>query len=84
MNLDWYKRECRSPFDQARTFACAESELAEPDGFATLQFMEHPLFLVRDALGKLRAFHNTCWHRGCAVLEGAGNTGVEPLQEVSS
>ena len=72
---DWYERECRALFDQAWTFACAESELAEPGDFATLQFMDHPLFVVRDAIGELRAFHNICRHRGCAVLEGAGNTG---------
>ena len=48
----------------------AMSHTEEPGDFVTLKFMDHPLFVVREVNGGLRAYHNICRHRGCQVLEG--------------
>ncbi len=72
----WFERERRTLFAHAWTYACTEAELAEPGDFVCLRFMDHPMFVVRDGAGGLRAFHNICRHRGCEVLEGNGNTGT--------
>ena len=54
--------------------ACAESELAEPGDFATLQFMDHPLFVVRDAMENCEPF-TTSAGIGLRRARRAGNTG---------
>ena len=71
---EWFQREKRDLFDVSWVYACNESALKEPGDFVTLKFMDHPLFVVREVNGGLRAYHNICRHRGCQVLEGAGNT----------
>ncbi len=71
----WFERERRELFDQAWVFAGISRQLDDPGDFLTLRFMDHPLLVVRDGNGDLRAFHNLCRHRGCEVLEDAGNTG---------
>ena len=72
---DWLERERRELFDQSWTFACTEAEVANVGDFHSFRYLDHSLFVVRTADGELRAFHNICRHRGCEVLEGAGNTG---------
>ena len=71
----WLERERRALFDQSWTYICTEAELAEAGDFQTCRFLDHSLFVVRNASGGLQAFHNICRHRGCEVLEGSGNTG---------
>ena len=42
--------------------------------YATLEIAGHPVILLRDTGGTLRAFANTCRHRGARLLDGAGTT----------
>ncbi len=54
-------------------FAGHECELAKAGDFLTLQVGEYPLIVIRDHDGSLRAFHNTCRHRGsriCSAIHG--------------
>ena len=44
-----------------------------PGDFAALEIAGVPLILLRDAEGVLRAFANTCRHRGARLLEGEGS-----------
>ena len=74
---EWFQREKRDLFDVSWVYACNESALKEPGDFVTLKFMDHPLFVVREVNGGLRAYHNICRHRGCQVLEVLG-TRPEP------
>lgn len=51
------------------------SELAKPGDFRTLDVADHPIVIVRDLEGDIRAFHNVCRHRGAKVCEGeSGST----------
>lgn len=61
-----------------RTWHCAGhvSELAEPGCYVTAQIVDEEVFVVRDAEGRLRAFHNVCRHRGHPLLEGRGRCGA--------
>lgn len=75
LNEDWFQREKRELFAQAWTYACTEEEIKNPGDFHSLQFLDHPLVVVRGKRGEIFALHNICRHRGCEVLEGRGNTG---------
>jgi len=46
--------------------------VAAPGDFITLEIAGHDLILLRDAEGVLRAFANTCRHRGARLVEEAG------------
>ena len=71
----WFERERRELFDQSWTFACTQAQVGNAGDFQSLRYLDHSLFVVRTSNGELKAFHNICRHRGCEVLEGAGNTG---------
>ena len=46
-----------------------------PGSFVTAQIGDYSVILVRDLKGTIRAFHNTCRHRGsriCAVMKEPG------------
>jgi phenylpropionate dioxygenase-like ring-hydroxylating dioxygenase large terminal subunit len=47
--------------------------LANPGDFETLDIAGQSLILLRDSHGQLRAFANTCRHRGARLLDGSGN-----------
>jgi len=48
-------------------FAGHDCELAEPGSFLTLQVGDYPVMVVRGRDGAIRAFHNSCRHRGSRV-----------------
>lgn len=48
-------------------FVGHDCELPKPGHFFTLQVGEYPIVVVRDRDGRLRAFHNSCRHRGSRV-----------------
>ena len=54
-------------------------ELQEPRSFRTFELGDQKLLILRDEAGTLRAFHNTCRHRGAALCRestGAMRSGV--------
>lgn len=48
-------------------------EWREPGDYSTLELAGAPVILLRDEERRLRAFANTCRHRGTRLLEGSGN-----------
>jgi glycine betaine catabolism A len=52
-------------------YVCRTSELAAPRSFRTLNVGDQSLFVVRGEAGEVRAFHNTCRHRGAALCRTA-------------
>ncbi len=72
----WYAKELDALFDRAWVWVATEGQLKDPGDFVTCRVLHHPLFVVRDADGELRAFHNVCRHRGCELVEGRGNLGT--------
>ena len=49
-------------------------EWREPGDYSALDLAGVPLIVLRDEDRRLRAFANTCRHRGTQLLEGHGNT----------
>ncbi|WP_299132424.1 aromatic ring-hydroxylating dioxygenase subunit alpha [uncultured Amaricoccus sp.] len=54
-------------------FAIPSCEIPKTGNFVTMQVGEYPILIVRGADGQIRAFHNSCRHRGsrvCAAAKG--------------
>ena len=69
---EWFERERRNLFGRTWTWACLAGDLPEPGHYTTVAAGDHPLVVLRDDAGALRAFHNLCRHRGTELVEGTG------------
>jgi phenylpropionate dioxygenase-like ring-hydroxylating dioxygenase large terminal subunit len=54
-------------------FVGRTDEIAAPGDYRALDTVGGPVILLRDRAGALRAFANTCRHRGSQLLTGSGN-----------
>jgi phenylpropionate dioxygenase-like ring-hydroxylating dioxygenase large terminal subunit len=69
----FYRREVERIFRKVWNFVGHVSQVGEPGDYFALTFAGVPVIILRDLAGTLRAFANTCRHRGSALLEGSGN-----------
>ena len=69
----FYRREVERIFMKVWNFLGSADRIPNPGDYFTLNFVGVPVIILRDAKGKLRAFANTCRHRGSELLEGEGN-----------
>jgi len=65
MELIWYRDWL---------FVGHDCEIAKPGGFFTVQVGAYPVVIVRGRDGLIRAFHNSCRHRGSRVCTSAKGT----------
>jgi choline monooxygenase len=52
-----------------------EEELARSGDYFALRILKEPVLLCRDRTERIRAYSNTCRHRGVELVSGAGRTG---------
>jgi phenylpropionate dioxygenase-like ring-hydroxylating dioxygenase large terminal subunit len=52
--------------------ACREEEIPEVGAFCEYMVGDQSILVVRSATDDIRAFHNTCLHRGTRLAEGSG------------
>jgi Rieske 2Fe-2S family protein len=72
-DLDYHQLDLQALWYREWLFAGHDCELAEPGAYFTLQVGEYPILVVRSNDGVIRAFHNSCRHRGsriCAAERG--------------
>ncbi len=62
LDLIWYREWL---------FAGHDGELASPGDYLTLQVGAYPILIIRGNDGEVRAFHNTCRHRGSRLCSAA-------------
>ena len=68
-----YHRELRDIWYRNWIYLCRADSVAAPASFRTFTIGTQPVLLVRDEAGVLRAFYNTCRHRGSMLCsESAG------------
>ena len=72
---DWFKHEREALFGKCWTFAGVNADVPNAGDFRVVQAGPYSIILIRDADGKLRAYHNQCRHRGTELLEGCGHAG---------
>jgi len=59
-----YRQDLEAIWYRNWIFACREADLAEPLAFRRFRIGTQEIFVLRDETGTLRAFFNTCRHRG--------------------
>ena len=67
LDPDHYERELRSIWYDSWVYLCRSSDLAQSGDFRVFQLESQSILLARGADAELRAFHNTCRHRGSAL-----------------
>lgn len=75
MELIWYRDWL---------FAGHDCDIPKAGNYFTLQIGAYPVVVVRDRSGEIRAFHNTCRHRGsrvCTSAKGAAARLVCPYHQ---
>jgi len=70
---DFYLREVDRIWKKVWNFVGSTDQIPSPGDYFTLNFADIPVIILRDADGGIRAFANTCRHRGSELLEGKGN-----------
>src|SRR5262249_11647591 len=69
----FYDREVERMFKTSWNFIGRADELPKAGDYAAYDLVGEPLLMVRDRAGTLRAFANSCRHRGTRLLDGTGN-----------
>ena len=70
---DFYDLEVKNLFMQVWNFFGHVDQVSNPGDFITVDFVGIPLIIVRGEDGEIRAFANSCRHRGTPVADGSGN-----------
>jgi phenylpropionate dioxygenase-like ring-hydroxylating dioxygenase large terminal subunit len=74
-----YTSDAFSAREVERIFRCEwnfmgrTDQIPNPGDYYTAEYVGVPLLVARDRAGVVRAFSNSCRHRGSAVAEGEGN-----------
>ena len=69
---EFYKREVERIFMKVWNFLGRVEQVPGPGDYFAASFAGVPLIVLRGEDGKVRAFANTCRHRGSELLEGKG------------
>lgn len=74
----WYTTQAFHALEQTAVFAnswqpvARIEDLTEPGAFTSGVLAKQPWLLLRTPDGELRAYHNTCRHKGREVMQGCG------------
>ena len=75
-----YQRELKQIWQRNWIYVCRSSAIESPRSYRTVQLGDQSVLVVRGEDGVVRAFYNTCRHRGaalCRTSEGRfGSTGI--------
>jgi|KBSMisStaDraftv2_1062788.scaffolds.fasta_scaffold03074_3 phenylpropionate dioxygenase-like ring-hydroxylating dioxygenase large terminal subunit len=70
---EFFKREVETIFMREWNFIGRADYIAKSGDYYTVDFVGVPLLVMRGADGHVRAFVNSCRHRGAKVAQGEGN-----------
>jgi choline monooxygenase len=70
----FYRREVERIWRKVWNFLGSADQIPNPGDYFTVTFAGTPLIILRDQDGAVRAYVNSCRHRGCELLEGVGNS----------
>lgn len=72
----WYKVDTDRITARSWQWVCHMEKLRETGSYVTVDIAGHPVAVVRDKEGALRAFYNVCKHRAHHLLAGEGRTNL--------
>jgi phenylpropionate dioxygenase-like ring-hydroxylating dioxygenase large terminal subunit len=72
-SAEFYEREVERIFMKVWNFIGRADHIPNPGDYFALEMVGIPVIVVRDDAGRLRAFVNSCRHRGTILVEGEGN-----------
>ncbi|MTI45541.1 Rieske 2Fe-2S family protein [Roseibium hamelinense] len=81
---DLFQTDVMKVFGTQWLFAAPAQEIPKPGNYVTLQIGPYSVIVVRGADRKIRAFHNSCRHRGsriCAASKGSAPKLVCPYHQ---
>jgi Rieske 2Fe-2S family protein len=81
---DLFAADLEAVFEADWLFACNACEVKRPGDWLTLDIGATSVVVLRDREGEVRAFHNTCRHRGsriCLAEKGHSNRLVCPYHQ---
>lgn len=81
---DMHRADLEAVFETDWLFACNVAEIKQPGDYITLEIGPNSVVVLRDRDGQVRAFHNTCRHRGsriCLEEKGRANRLVCPYHQ---
>ena len=70
---EWFDWECETLLHQGWYAVGRADELAAPGDYLTTTLLGEPVVILRDDSGTIRAFANSCRHRGMPLVSGAGS-----------
>ena len=76
---EFYEREVREIFMKVWNLVGRAEQIPGPGDYIALELAGVPVIILRDENREVRAFANTCRHRGCRLL-----TGKEAATDTSS
>ncbi len=71
---EWFEADQQAILATSWQWVCHVEKLRAPGSFMTVDIAGHPIAIVRDRDGNLKAFYNVCKHRAHHLLTGEGNT----------
>ncbi|WP_420397267.1 aromatic ring-hydroxylating oxygenase subunit alpha [Nioella sp.] len=71
---DWFAVDRKGILAKTWQWVCHVEKLRKPGSYVATQIAGHPVAVVRDRDGILRAFYNVCKHRAHELLSGEGET----------
>lgn len=72
----FYRREVETIFLKVWNFIGRADRIPNPGDYVAFEFVGVPVVVVRGRDGKVRAFANSCRHRGAKVMQGEGHCTV--------
>ncbi|MAI81109.1 MAG: ring-hydroxylating oxygenase subunit alpha [Deltaproteobacteria bacterium] len=69
LDEDHYEQELRQIWYRNWLYVCRASDLVGPRAFRVFEIGSQQILILRDEENELRAFHNTCRHRGSILAQ---------------
>jgi phenylpropionate dioxygenase-like ring-hydroxylating dioxygenase large terminal subunit len=74
-SYDWHRLEVERLWRRVWQMACREEEVREPGDHVVYDIVDDSLIVVRAPDGAIRAYHNSCLHRGTTLRLEGGKVG---------
>lgn len=69
---DFFALEAEQLWSRTWQMACRLEEIPQPGDYVTYEILDQSVIVLRGDDGEVRAFENTCRHRGVRLVEGPG------------